>query len=270
MFRAAFVLVALLPCLTAGTNSAVYANSKTIQASCNTVWPAMLTAVTKNGFSPELSDRAGGILRARFTRGESLYRGARNDMNALTVNPSSRWAAIERFRVESVVVTIAPAESACSVTMQVQYAVLKNNVLEHRWVALESNGRLEWMMISETDRIAKGGGTPSLPETTLPEIRQNGTVPLATPIEDNLKSIVVRFTSTPAGAEVIIDGEYWGSTPTTELTRLSAGTHAIVVKKVGCQPWERKITVAPGDDRTVSVELQVQPNDPTKPRIVGN
>lgn len=84
------------------------------------------------------------------------------------------------------------------------------------------------------------------------------------------KGIIVRFTSKPPDAEVNIDGEYWGATPTADLFRLSAGPHTILVKKPGYQPWERKITLAPGDDRTISAELESQPNDPTRPRIVGN
>ena len=84
------------------------------------------------------------------------------------------------------------------------------------------------------------------------------------------KPIVVRFTSVPTEAEVRIDGEYWGSTPTADLTRLAAGPHTIVVKKLGYQLWERKITLAPGDERVVNAELEVQRYDPTKPRISGN
>jgi CRISPR/Cas system-associated exonuclease Cas4 (RecB family) len=81
------------------------------------------------------------------------------------------------------------------------------------------------------------------------------------------KTIIVRFSSTPASAEVNIDGEYWGTTPTTDFTRLSAGSHTILVRKVGYEPWERKITLAEGDDRTISAELK--PNDASKPRING-
>jgi hypothetical protein len=78
--------------------------------------------------------------------------------------------------------------------------------------------------------------------------------------------IAVRFTSTPSNAEVDIDGVYWGTTPTSELTRLPAGTHTIVVKKIGYTYWERKIELALGDDRTVSAELEV---DPKKHNISG-
>ena len=81
------------------------------------------------------------------------------------------------------------------------------------------------------------------------------------------KGITVRITSTPSNAEIDVDGNYWGSsTPTADLTRLPAGTHTITVKKIGYKPWERKIELAPGDDRSVNAELEV---DPTKPRISG-
>jgi hypothetical protein len=82
----------------------------------------------------------------------------------------------------------------------------------------------------------------------------------------NLSGITVRFASTPANAEVDVDGIYWGTTPTADLKRLPAGTHTVVVKKIGHKPWERKIDLAAGDDRTVNAELEV---DSTKPHISG-
>lgn len=82
----------------------------------------------------------------------------------------------------------------------------------------------------------------------------------------SVSGITVRFTSTPSNAEIDVDGNYWGSTPTADLKRLQAGTHTITVRKSGYRPWERKIELAAGDDRTVNAELEV---DPTKPRISG-
>ncbi|HZW05337.1 MAG TPA: PEGA domain-containing protein [Candidatus Nitrosotalea sp.] len=133
------------------------------------------------------------------------------------------------------------------------------------------------------EAIRKGGRfASSLPPLTEQQVAAsrardqvpNSTVPPSNPASpsqaEEPKTIIVRFNSTPTNAEVQVDGEYWGSTPTAELTRLPAGSHTIVVKRIGYQPWERKITLAPGDDRTISAELQAQPIDPTKPRIVGN
>lgn len=93
--------------------------------------------------------------------------------------------------------------------------------------------------------------------------------PQAVPQPKSPERIVIRFTSTPVNAEVQIDGEYWGSTPTANLTRIDAGAHTILIKKPGYQAWERKITLAAGDDRTVSAELELEPKDSSKPRVSG-
>ena len=82
----------------------------------------------------------------------------------------------------------------------------------------------------------------------------------------SVSGITGRFTSTPSNAEIDVDGNYWGSTPTADLKRLPAGTHTITVRKSGYKPWERKIELAAGDERTVNAELEV---DPTKPKIAG-
>ncbi|HXP87815.1 MAG TPA: PEGA domain-containing protein [Bryobacteraceae bacterium] len=263
----------LVPLLTlppvAAENPSVYENSKAIETSCDKAWPVVLSVVTKNGFTPELSDRAGGVLKARFTRGDSLYGGARNDMNTLTLKPLSRWSVIERFRIESVVVTVAGADAACQVTMQVRYAAWRNNLAEKGWVGLESNGRLEWMMLAETERFAAAGGNLPTPSNDAKRVRPETPTPVvAARGNDPKEGIVIRVTSNPAGAEVDVDGEYWGSAPAT-LTRLAEGAHTIMVKKPGYQNWERKITLTPGDNRTLNAELEAKPNDPTKPHIIG-
>ena len=263
--------LALLSFPVVGENSAAYSNSKTIEATCDAAWPAMLSAVTANGFAPALSDRVGGVLKASYMRGESLYRGAKKDMNALTLNRYSGWTVIEKFRVEDVVVTVVPSGNSCSVTMHVQYATLVNNLLQKGWVALESSGRLQWMMLAETDHIATGAAKPSTVRDQIQTVRKEQTTRVATPGQSEVpKGIVVRFTSLPSDAEVRVDGEYWGSTPTVDLTGIPPGPHTIVVKKSGYLPWERKITLAPGDERIFKADLQPAPNDGTKPRIVGN
>ena len=80
--------------------------------------------------------------------------------------------------------------------------------------------------------------------------------------------IRVHFTSDPAIAEVSIDGEYWGSTPIGGIL-MQPGAHVITFKKRGYQRWERKVTLVPGDTRTINAELEVEVKDPTKPKISG-
>jgi hypothetical protein len=60
--------------------------------------------------------------------------------------------------------------------------------------------------------------------------------------------------STPDGAEIAIDGEFMGDTPS--LLELGPGEHSITVTKPGYKAWEKKITLAPGD---VKLTADLQP-----------
>ena len=107
--------------------------------------------------------------------------------------------------------------------------------------------------------------TADLPSVSVTPQRSE---PSRSPTVDFPNTGTLRFASDPLGAEVLLDGEFLGSTPMTEI-KVSPGHHTITVKKRGYRNWERKITLAPGDTRAVNAELESEPKDPTKPRIVG-
>ncbi len=62
------------------------------------------------------------------------------------------------------------------------------------------------------------------------------------------------FSSTPAGAEVTVDGRYVGSTPS--VLGLASGTHVVVVTMSGFAEWKRQLDVSPGSELTVNAVLQ--------------
>jgi hypothetical protein len=124
------------------------------------------------------------------------------------------------------------------------------------------NGEVN-LTASTPKALAENPSVAILPVEVKASIARPGDAkPIATP----KMGATLRFTSTPTGAEVDEDGTYWGTTPTADLTRLSGGTHTITVRKIGYKPWERKIELASGDDRTINAELEV---DAIKPRISG-
>jgi hypothetical protein len=88
---------------------------------------------------------------------------------------------------------------------------------------------------------------------------------VAHPVVD---SILVKFTSDPAGADVTIDGEYAGSTPLD--LRLKEGTRSISIKKRGFVQWERKIHLEIGDHRAVNVDLEPESRDSLSSRVQGS
>jgi hypothetical protein len=60
------------------------------------------------------------------------------------------------------------------------------------------------------------------------------------------------ITSLPVSADIEIDGKFMGNAPAE--IGLAAGEHAIVVSKKGYEPWQRKMTLAPGST-SLNVEL---------------
>lgn len=68
------------------------------------------------------------------------------------------------------------------------------------------------------------------------------------------KEVKCNFNSTPSGAEITLDGQYVGSTP-SELS-VSTGTHVVVVSMPGFAQWKRELTVSPGSELTVNAVLE--------------
>lgn len=61
----------------------------------------------------------------------------------------------------------------------------------------------------------------------------------------------LQISSVPADADIEIDGNFVGNTPST--VGVAAGQHQLVVKKSNYKPWEKKITVTNGQIRVNAV-----------------
>lgn len=77
------------------------------------------------------------------------------------------------------------------------------------------------------------------------ETEESSTVP---------QTVKCSFTSTPAGAEVTVDGRYVGSTPS--VLGLTTGPHVVTISMAGFASWKRNLTVEPGSELTVNAVLQ--------------
>jgi hypothetical protein len=80
---------------------------------------------------------------------------------------------------------------------------------------------------------------------------QASAAPLAAPNAE------IAVTSSPSGADIELDGTFVGNTPST--IGVSAGDHAIAVRKSGYVPWERKLKVTSG-----KIDLDAQLEAATK------
>lgn len=72
------------------------------------------------------------------------------------------------------------------------------------------------------------------------------------------ESASVSFSSSQAGADIIIDGKDVGSTPST--LRLSPGRHLIEIHLGGYKTWQRTLRVEPGSQPSVKATLELGGN----------
>ena len=75
--------------------------------------------------------------------------------------------------------------------------------------------------------------------------------------QDQGTAAELEVSSTPDGADIEIDGNFVGNTPST--MGVAAGPHQVSVKKAGFKPWERKITVSSGHVK-IDATLESQSN----------
>ncbi|MGO8984017.1 MAG: PEGA domain-containing protein [Terriglobales bacterium] len=101
-------------------------------------------------------------------------------------------------------------------------------------------------------------GTPAAEEESLPAVPANsaGTPATAAVLQSSTaqSSTAVRFTSTPAGAEIRVDGNYVGNTPST--IEVGPGRHFVVLALPGFSKWKRELLVSSGSDVTLTATLQ--------------
>jgi hypothetical protein len=67
-------------------------------------------------------------------------------------------------------------------------------------------------------------------------------------------SAKLQLESNPTGADIEVDGNFVGNTPSD--VQVSDGEHAITIKKAGFKDWERKMKVSGGSSVHLSAELE--------------
>lgn len=82
-----------------------------------------------------------------------------------------------------------------------------------------------------------------------------GTAPAATVAASSARETVnCNFSSTPAGAEVTVDGRYVGSTPS--VLGVTTGKHVVTISIAGYTQWKRELEVTTGSELTVNAVLE--------------
>jgi hypothetical protein len=80
------------------------------------------------------------------------------------------------------------------------------------------------------------------------------TAPPTTAPMQSQEAVEVAIVSTPADADIFLDGKFVGNTPST--LRLAPGDHSVRIEKSEFKPWEKAFTVTSGAALTVNAALE--------------
>lgn len=91
-----------------------------------------------------------------------------------------------------------------------------------------------------------------------------GETPASQPPEDSRPAIIiVSINSTPAGAQVTVDGTAMGETPAS--FQIDPGAHEIQLQKDGFAVWKQKVTAKPG--QPIDLDAKLRTPAATKPAV---
>jgi hypothetical protein len=110
------------------------------------------------------------------------------------------------------------------------------------------------VVVGDTDREFVPAGVKTQ-VTKQPEEKAAATDGKATSAAEVAKGSV-NVNSSPAGADVLVDGDFVGDSPAT--LKLAAGKHTVTVKMVGYKEWSREMTIQSGSDVQLSATLEKQ------------
>ena len=231
-------------------------NLRLIEARCPLVWNPAIQAFADKDFHPKVVDKdsftgsfdyAGGLVNDAYRAKQHLQSFTR--ANTRLFGP--KWAA---FRVDNASVYLRNGEpGTCEAEIRMSYAGYGKPLMQnyYSWYKVESNFAFEKAALNEIEKLALRAQETDMDRA----IRQLPTHAEASFLSSELVSLTV--TSEPSGAEIEINDEWVGSTPTT--VNVAAGRKILRVKRSGRQTWERSFNTNPGDKRTVHVELATEP-----------
>ena len=220
---------------------------------CSRVWSAGMKVFVDSKFRPTVSDKDSFIASFEYTGGNTVARAFGNTnqpVKAYTATKIGWLATWDAFRIESAGLMLRPGPNeGCRAQIDMSFAGFDKR---KRWYKLGSNHQYEKGLLAKINNLVSEDYEQDLDEA----IRQ---LPTSDPPTSERTEAAERIPATgissdPAGAEIEIDEEFVGSTPSR--INLEPGRHTIVIRKRGFSEWKRVVRVRSGDALTVHAELE--------------
>ncbi len=225
-------------------------NLRTLDVRCPLVWSSALRVFAEQKFRPTVLDK--DSLTATFA-----YDGGRIDrpseaermLKAYTTANTGFFYKWDSFRIDAASLYLRDeAAGGCAAEVKMSFAGFGKPFMGSlSWYAVDSNFNFERALLQQLEAQSRQAARVDLDKAI-------SRLPTETPkaVEGPARPQLT-ITSDPPGAEIEIDGEFIGNTPTTIMTK--EGSVVVKVTKAGFQTWERTLKLSAGDKRTLSVEM---------------
>jgi hypothetical protein len=226
-------------------------NLRHLDVRCPLIWSSALRVFADKKFRPTVMDKDSFTATYAYDGGRiDGYGDARQMLKAFTnANTAFMGPTWESFRIDAASLYLREEKpGACTAEVKMSFAGFgKPLVGTLGWYAVESNFNFEKALLDQLEAKSKQAANADL-DKAISQLPTEAPKPVESVAKPQLT-----ITSKPSGAEIEIDGEFIGNTPTTVTAR--GGKVVIKVKTAGFQPWERTLTLNPGDKRTLNAEM---------------
>jgi PEGA domain len=224
-------------------------NLRDLDVRCPLVWSSALRVFADKKFRPTVLDKDSFTATYVYDGGR-IDSGSKNFLKAYTTAYTGWTMEWGSFRVDNASLYLREENpGTCTAEVKMSFAGFGKPMFgQYGWYAVESNFNFEKSLMDELQAQSNKAASDDLDKA----ISQLPTE-APKPVEESAAKPQLTINSEPSGAEIEIDGEFIGNTPSTVTAK--QGKVVVKVKKTGFQPWERTVTLSPGDKRTLNVEM---------------
>ena len=223
-------------------------NIREASAACPLVWSAAIRTFANRKFRPTVMDKESYTATFAYDGGRIDGYTSRNMLKEYT-NANTRFLGPiwESFRIDAASVYLRQEKpGSCTIEVKMAFAGFGKPFLgRYGWFALDSTFNFERAILKDVDALSKREADAEL-TTAIKNIPE-------TSKKDVEVQAQITITSEPSGAEIEVNGEFIGNTPTT--LNVKQGSLTLTIKKSGYQLWQRSLKLNAGDKRTLQAEL---------------
>lgn len=225
-------------------------NLRYLDVRCQLVWPSAIRVFADKKFRPTVMDKESFTATYTYDGGRIDGYDSKKMLRAYTTANTALLGPVwESFRVDSASLYLREEKpGSCTAELKMSFAGFGKPMLGRLgWYVAESNFNFEKVLLDSLVTQSQLAASSDLDKAInlLPNQATN-------PAENTAKPQLT-ITSEPAGAEIAIDGEFIGNTPTTVSAK--EGSVNVRLRKAGYQTWERSLKLNSGDKRTLNAEM---------------